>query len=252
MAGYLLFRYLEVISYGALGGQGQTRETRGSKHVKPRKRWIHRNPRNRSVVLAVAFAPAAVSFATAAAVYVSSASGVVKPAAAHQDAPCCAQIVAAPTPLPNIGAAARMGAAGDEFATASRWRRVSRFLPVGVASEQGLQVRTILAARSISAAFPEIREIGGRRPDPLPWHPNGLAIDVMIPNPASAAGIDLGNRIVAFVLANAERFGIQDAIWRGVYYTPSGASPSGLGHYDHVHVTTTGGGYPTGHEVYLC
>jgi hypothetical protein len=108
-----------------------------------------------------------------------------------------------------------------------------------------------LAARAISAAFPEIHEIGGCRPDPLPWHPNGLAIDVMIPNPSSAEGIELGDRIVAFVLANADRFGMQDAIWRGVYYTPGGSQPSRLGHYDHVHITTTGGGYPTGQEIYL-
>jgi hypothetical protein len=203
------------------------------------------------VVLAVALAPAAVSFATAAAVYLGPASGVAKPAAANEGAPCCAQIVGVPTRWQNIGAAAGMGVTDDEFAPASRLRIGSRFLPVGVASERGLQVRTILAARAISAAFPEIHEIGGCRPDPLPWHPNGLAIDVMIPNPESAAGIELGNRIVAYVLANADRFGMQDVIWRGVYYTPNGSSASRLGHYDHVHVTTTGGGYPTGQEVYL-
>ena len=73
----------------------------------------------------------------------------------------------------------------------------------------------------------------------------------MIPNPDSADGIELGDPIVAYVLQNADRFGIQDAIWRGVYYTPGGSQASRLGHYDHVHVTTTGGGYPTGGEVYL-
>lgn len=92
--------------------------------------------------------------------------------------------------------------------------------------------------------------MGGVRPDALRWHPEGLAVDVMIPNPGSAEGIALGNAIVEFVFKNAQRFGIQDAIWRGVYYTPSGPSGFGYGHYDHVHVTTTGGGYPTGGEVY--
>ena len=108
-----------------------------------------------------------------------------------------------------------------------------------------------MTARSISAAFPEIHEIGGVRPDPLPWHPLGLALDMMIPDPGSADGIALGNAIVAYVMKNASRFGIQDAIWRGVYYTPDGAQASRLGHYDHVHVTTTGGGYPKGGEMYL-
>ena len=85
----------------------------------------------------------------------------------------------------------------------------------------------------------------------LRWHPDGLALDVMIPDPSSAEGIALGDAIVAFVLKNADRFGIQDAIWRGTYYTPGGAQSGGYGHYDHVHVTTTGGGYPTGGETYF-
>lgn len=43
---------------------------------------------------------------------------------------------------------------------ASRYHTRSRFLPAGVAPERGLQVRTILTARSISAEFPQIHEIG--------------------------------------------------------------------------------------------
>lgn len=200
----------------------------------------------------MALAPAAVFFATAGDVHPVPASGVTKPAAVVDDAPCCAQIVAVPTPLPNMsGRVAAMGITEGEFPAASRLRVGSRFLLAGVASERGLQVRTVLAARAISAAFPEIREIGACRPDALPWHPNGLAIDVMIPNPGTAAGIELGNLIVAYVLANADRFGMQDAIWRGVYYTPNSSAASRLGHYDHVHVTTIGGGYPTGQEIYL-
>ena len=135
--------------------------------------------------------------------------------------------------------------------SAARYRVVDRALPPGAARETGLQVKTILTARNISVVFPEIREIGGVRPDALRWHPNGLALDVMIPNPTSSAGIALGDQIVAYVMQNATRFGIQDAIWRGVYYTPNGGARSGgYGHFDHVHVTTTGGGYPTGAEVY--
>jgi hypothetical protein len=130
-------------------------------------------------------------------------------------------------------------------------KNVPQLLPVGIAPERGLQVKTILAARSISVAFPEIKSIGGVRPDALRWHPQGLALDVMIPNPSSAAGIALGNEVVAFALKNASRFSLQDAIWRGTYYTPSGPSGSGYGHYDHVHITTTGGGYPAGGEVYI-
>ncbi len=168
------------------------------------------------------------------------------------------QVVAsAPTNAvdPAAGAESAVGAATAQFATASRYRvydrEAERVLPVGLAPERGLQVKTILASRAISALFPEIHNIGGVRPDALRWHPNGLALDVMIPNPTSAAGIALGNRIVAFALENAEKFDLQDCIWRGVYYTPSGAKAGGYGHYDHVHITTHGGGYPSGGEVYI-
>lgn len=156
----------------------------------------------------------------------------------------------APVPLHKVAPVA-LQPVPDQMVAASRYRTVDRALPVGMAPERGLQVKTILASRAISEAFPEIRSIGGVRPDALRWHPNGLALDIMIPNPSSAAGIQLGNEIVWYALRNAKRFGLQDAIWRGVYYTPGGANAGGYGHYDHVHITTTGGGYPDGDEVYL-
>lgn len=118
---------------------------------------------------------------------------------------------------------------------------VPEALPVGVAPEAGLQPHTVLAARAVSARFPQIGEIGGVRPDSKPWHPNGLAIDIMIPNPDSPEGIALGDEILAFAMANAGRFRLQDVIWRGTYYTPSGPAGSGYGHYDHVHITTMPG-----------
>jgi hypothetical protein len=111
-------------------------------------------------------------------------------------------------------------------------------LPVGVANEAGLQANTVLVARAISARFPQIGTIDGVRPDSKPWHPNGLAIDIMIPNPSSPEGIALGDEIKAYVMSNAGQFGMQDVIWRGTYYTPGGPSGSGYGHFDHVHVTT--------------
>ena len=128
---------------------------------------------------------------------------------------------------------------------------IPRALPPGDVSEAGLQVRTILAARAVSAAFPQITNMIGVRPDSRPWHPDGLAIDVMIPSPNSPEGIALGDEILAFAMTNAGRFGVQDVIWRGAYHTPSGPRGSNYGHFDHVHITTVGGGYPTGGEEYL-
>ncbi len=198
--------------------------------------------RKSSAAVAAAIAPVAVCFAG------GSGSPFAEPEAADpvaEAAPCCWELVAAP--------AAFSSASPIEAATmpASRLRVVSRFLPAGVAPERGLQVKTILTARSISDAFPRVHEMGGVRADAMRWHPNGLALDVIIPNPGTAEGIALGDEIVAFALKNADRFGLQDAIWRGVYYTPDGRKSGGYGHFDHVHITTTGGGYPSGNELYL-
>jgi hypothetical protein len=216
--------------------------------------------RKSPVIVAALAAPAAAFFVVGGSADPVANRGVANVADASAPA-CCVEVTGAvpmPSPRALAGEQASVGMGTGDLVSASRasrWRVVNRdapkALPVGVASERGLQVKTILAARSISAVFPEIKNIGGVRPDALPWHPRGLAIDIMIPNPSSAAGIALGNEIVAFALKNAGRFALQDAIWRGTYYTPSGPSGSGYGHYDHVHITTKGGGYPTGGEVYI-
>ena len=137
-------------------------------------------------------------------------------------------------------------------------RQVPFALPAGVASEQGLQIHTIWAARAISVMFPEITTIGGYRQDPLKWHPNGLAIDVMIPNYHSDEGIELGNQIAGYALANAKRWGVLHVIWRQGFYpgigAPSWTADYGnetANHFDHVHIATDGGGYPTGLEIYF-
>ncbi|OHV00146.1 hypothetical protein [Mycobacterium talmoniae] len=130
-------------------------------------------------------------------------------------------------------------------------------LPPGVASESGLQTDTILAARAVSAAFPEISEIGGVRDDPLKWHPNGQAIDVMLPDRNSPNGKALGDQILAFALRHQAAFHLNHICWQQRLYYPDGSSePMGdrggptANHMDHVHIATNGGGYPHGGEVY--
>ncbi|KUH99828.1 hypothetical protein AU188_18180 [Mycobacterium sp. IS-3022] len=121
-----------------------------------------------------------------------------------------------------------------------------------------MQVKTILAARAVSARFPEILDIGGVRSDPLKWHPHGMAIDVMIPNARSAAGKALGDSVLAYVLQNAERFDLNHVIWRQTIYKPNGSKRTmadrggdTANHYDHVHIATDGGGFPDEGQVYL-
>jgi hypothetical protein len=178
--------------------------------------------------------------------------------------PCCVKTpeAAAPTGPAAVPAGAPRTATAAEanllVANANIDTQAFQFaLPAGIAPETGLQVKTIWAARAISVLFPEITGIGGFRQDPLKWHPNGLAIDVMIPNHDSDEGIALGNQIAGYALANAKRWGVLHVIWRQKYYpgigAPSWTADYGsitANHYDHVHIATNGGGYPTGQETY--
>ena len=156
-------------------------------------------------------------------------------------------------PVMTVPAEAELLAASAPAAA----RELPFALPKGVAPESGLQVRTIWAARAISVMVPEITTIGGFRQDPLRWHPEGLAIDVMIPNHNSEEGLELGNQIAGLALANAKRWGVLHGIWRQGFYpgigAPSWTADYGnetANHFDHVHIATAGGGYPTGDETY--
>ncbi|GAT13005.1 putative uncharacterized protein [Mycolicibacterium novocastrense] len=120
----------------------------------------------------------------------------------------------------------------------------------GKASERGLQQYTKLMNRAISNAFPEIEEIGGWRQDALKWHPDGLALDVMIPNWDTAEGRALGDRVVNFLIRNQKPLGLDHIIWRQQMIQPDGSSSrmddqgnATQNHYDHVHVASLGGGY---------
>lgn len=179
--------------------------------------------------------------------------------------PAAAAAVAQPPPAP--GAPPTMvnppikAATEAELLAASAPLAAQNFqveLPRGLAPEEGLQIHTIWVARAVSLLFLELKTIGGFRQDALKWHPNGLAIDVMIPNYHTPEGIDLGNQIAGFALANAKRYGILHVIWRQGFYpgigAPSWTADYGnetANHYDHVHIATDGGGYPTGHEKYF-
>ncbi|OBI50031.1 glycoside hydrolase [Mycobacterium kyorinense] len=186
------------------------------------------------------------------------------------ETPCCAKsaAVAQTDAKPGQGAPPVAGHSEPHIASAAEVSSLAanapaaaqQFdfdLPAGVAPEQGLQVKTIWAARAISVLFPQITTIGGYRQDALQWHPNGLAIDVMIPNHHTPEGIELGNQIAGYALANARRWGVLHVIWRQKFYpgigAPSWTADYGsetLNHYDHVHIATNGGGYPSGRETY--
>lgn len=165
-----------------------------------------------------------------------------------------AAVVAVPVAL--AGAFVAPAHATDSF-DAQQVSRQRAAIPVA-GSERGLQIQTIMARRAIVSRFPQIREIGGVRPDSMKWHPEGLAIDVIIPDWQTPAGRALGNRIAKFVSDNGRRFGVEYLIWQRMYipaegksYLMNDAGNPDANHFTHVHIATYGGGYPTGRENFL-
>lgn len=115
----------------------------------------------------------------------------------------------------------------------------------GYGSKQAAQTSAAVIAR----LFPQIGNIGGARPDALPYHSGGRAIDIMIPggttgNGANPSGKALGDQIRDFFLANADQLGVEDTIWQDFWQPPGAAGrPMNSGgsdtnrHLDHVHIT---------------
>lgn len=75
-------------------------------------------------------------------------------------------------------------------------------------------------AEYIRANYPGVQSIGGVRSDPLPDHPSGHAIDIMV-----GANTALGNQIKADIQGQSGRFGVRYILWQTA------------AHYDHIHVT---------------
>lgn len=120
-------------------------------------------------------------------------------------------------------------------------------LPIGKAGESNLQGNSVLVSRLISHMFPQIKEIGGYRANGgvSPDHPNGVALDFMVPNYQSNEGIALGDTLTTFLMKNAEALGVEYTIWRQTYRNASGSSNvmndagnDNDNHMNHVHVST--------------
>lgn len=130
---------------------------------------------------------------------------------------------------------------------------LSQPLPVSAGSEQNMQVDTKRLIRALHLKFGDrLAALGGWRADGgyATDHPEGRAIDAMIPNYRSGEGVALGDEIVDYVMANAEFFDVEYLIWRQTYY-PVGTAPSLMedrgsdtqNHFDHVHITVSGRGF---------
>lgn len=127
-----------------------------------------------------------------------------------------------------------------------------------IVSEEHMQIDTIRIARAVAQRFPEIETIGGWRPyDAYPDHPSGRAADIMIPHWDTEEGKKLGDEIMEYLWGNREYFQVEYFIWRQRYSPAQGesnimedrGSPT-QNHFDHIHVTTQGHGFPKPGQKY--
>ncbi|MEW1736246.1 M23 family metallopeptidase [Nocardia beijingensis] len=158
--------------------------------------------------------------------------------------------VPAPAPAPGTPP-------GADRAAATTSGQGAELPPLPASVEAHLQVDAIRVARAVAVTFPQITTIGGwRESDPYPDHPSGRAIDVMIPNYTTGEGKALGDSIADYVMAHAADFHVDYIIWRQVYHSADGTANlmddrggDTANHFDHVHISVNGGGYPDGSAI---
>ena len=118
------------------------------------------------------------------------------------------------------------------------------------AVERGLKPNAVKVHRAARAAFPQITTYYGVRPDSIPDHPSGRALDLMIPAYSSRNGKALGQQVANWARANARALGIQYVIWNqhiwnvqrdkeGWRYMADRGGDS-ANHKNHVHITVYG------------
>lgn len=98
----------------------------------------------------------------------------------------------------------------------------------------------------VRSKYPQIQTIYGVRKDPLPDHPSGRAVDLMIPSWRTNTA--LGWEVARYLQANASRFNIQYIIYQQRIWNVSRSGEgwrymadrgnSTANHLDHVHITT--------------
>ena len=111
-------------------------------------------------------------------------------------------------------------AAGRPMPSAAIMAAAGLAAPVPTVGMGGLVPNARSLAAYIMATYPGVQSIGGVRSDPLPDHPSGHAIDIMI-----GSDMALGDAINADVQSQAARFGVSYTMWRVA------------NHFNHVHVT---------------
>ena len=119
---------------------------------------------------------------------------------------------------------AQLAAVADEAALTAQPSAVLAAMgivaPMPTVGVNGLVPNARRLLQYIMTTYPGVRSIGGVRADPLPDHPSGHALDVMI-----GSDMGLGDAINADIQSQAARFGVSYTMWRVA------------AHFDHVHIT---------------
>ncbi|OZC56046.1 peptidase M23 [Rhodococcus sp. 06-621-2] len=159
--------------------------------------------------------------------------------------------VSAPAPAPVDQLAGTVPGAGGDLSTPT---------PTSMGTETNLQVGTKRVMRALALKFGNrLDSLGGWRANggAADDHPQGRAVDAMIPNYSSGDGVALGNEILDYVMANADFFHLEYAIWRQTIHFP-GQEPSLMedrgsdneNHMNHVHITVDASGYDDASAVW--
>lgn len=118
-------------------------------------------------------------------------------------------------------------------------------LDLGTASLNKLEPNGKAAVLEVRAKFPQIKTIHGWRSssDHSSDHPNGRAIDIMIPSYKSNKA--LGDAIADYMITNGKRLNVTYIIWRqrnyrltrGYWVKMADRGGDTANHFDHVHVS---------------
>lgn len=110
-------------------------------------------------------------------------------------------------------------------------------------------VAVVRLGQALTATFGDLPMTGRRTPDAVGDHARGLALDVMVPQWNTPAGIARGDAITAWVQSHSAQYRVRYTLWRQQYQAV-GDQPAPMGdrgnptanNLDHVHITVNAPG----------
>jgi hypothetical protein len=173
-------------------------------------------------------APAVAAPVAAPSFGVMSFTAVEKPAPPPPPAPAAPSASSGATGGGSSSSAPRStGGAGFDWAAAN-----------ACSCARGLTQNSMRVLAAVKYSFPGMTNIGGVRPDSMPDHPSGRALDFMTTDRG------YGDAIASMLIGRAGELNIEYIIWRQRIWMPSSGwktmsdrGSATANHYDHVHVT---------------